>query len=101
VLTGASRVAQAAAERAEALANQQQAALRQRDLQRKRATLEQQIARLSSDYEAEEAELLRIDEQVKVQTRVLSAERRELARLRQPDRTAAGARAVAILKAKQ
>jgi len=101
VLTGASRVAQAAAERAEALANQQQAALRQRDLQRKRATFEQQIARLRSDYEAEEAEQRRIDEQVRVQTRVLSAERRELARLRQPDRTAAGARAVAIPKDKQ
>jgi len=101
VLTGASRVAQAAAERAEALANQQQAALRQRDLQRKRATFEQQIARLRSDYEAEEAEQRRIDEQVRVQTRVLSAERRELARLRQPDRTAAGARAVAMPKDKQ
>ncbi|HXI52037.1 MAG TPA: circadian clock protein KaiC [Candidatus Saccharimonadales bacterium] len=101
VLTGASRVAQAAAERAEVLANQQQAALRQRDLQRKRATFEQQIARLRSDYEAEEAEQRRLDEQVRVQTRVLSAERRELARLRQPDRTAAGARAVAIPKDKQ
>jgi circadian clock protein KaiC len=89
VLTGASRVAQAAREKAEALTSQQEAARRKRELVRKRATLEQQIASLRSEYESEEVELRRLDEQAGTQTRVLTAERTELARLRQAD--AAGA----------
>jgi circadian clock protein KaiC len=93
VLTGASRVAQAAREKAEALASQQEAARRKRELERKRATLEQQIAALRSEYRIEEAELRRMDEQVGTRTRVLSAERTELARLRQADaQVAASAR---------
>jgi circadian clock protein KaiC len=93
VLTGASRVAQAAREKAEALASQQEAARRKRELERKRATLERQIAAMRSEYEIEEAELRRMDEQVGTRTRVLSAERIELARLRQADaQVAASAR---------
>ena len=87
VLTGASRVAQAAREKAEALAGQQEAARRQRELARKRATLQQQIAALRSEYETEEAELRRLDEQVGTRMHVLTAERTELARLRQADAT--------------
>jgi circadian clock protein KaiC len=93
VLTGASRVAQAAREKAEALASQQEAARRKRELVRKRATLEQQIAGLRAEYETEEAELRRMDQQVGAQTRVLTAERTELARLRQADATKVAARA--------
>jgi circadian clock protein KaiC len=89
VLTGASRVAQAAREKAEALASQQEAARRKRELERKRATLEQQIAGLRSEYENEEVELRRVDEQVGKRTRMLTAERTELSRLRQADATAA------------
>jgi circadian clock protein KaiC len=89
VLTGASRVAQAAREKAEALASQQEAARRKRELERKRRTLEQQIDGLRSEYEAEAVELRRIDEQVGTQTRVLTAERTELAHLRQADATKA------------
>jgi circadian clock protein KaiC len=87
VLTGASRVAQAAGEKAEALISQQAAAQRKRELVRKRATLEQQIALMRSEYETEEAELRRLDEQAGTQTRLLTAERTELARLRQADAT--------------
>jgi circadian clock protein KaiC len=93
VLTGASRVAQTAREKAEALAGQQEAARRKRELERKRAALEQQIAGLRSDYETEEADLRRMDEQVGTRTRVLTAERAELARLRQADAITAAARA--------
>ncbi len=89
VLTGASRVAQAAREKAESLASQQEAARRKRELERKRTTLEQQIAALRSEYESEEIELRRVDEQVGTQTRVLTAERTELSRLRQADVTGA------------
>jgi circadian clock protein KaiC len=87
VLTGAARVAQTAREKAEALAGQQEAARRKRELARKRATLAQQIAALRSEYETEEAELRRMDEQVGTRMHVLTAERTELARLRQADAT--------------
>jgi circadian clock protein KaiC len=87
VLTGASRVAQAARDKAEALTAQQEAARRKRELIRKRATLEQQIAALRSEYDTEEAELRRLDEQAGTQTLMLTAERTELARLRQADAT--------------
>lgn len=87
VLTGASRVAQAAREKAEALTIQQEAARRKRELVRKRATLEQQIAALRSEYETEEAELRDLDEQADTQTRLRTAERTELARLRKADAT--------------
>ncbi|MGD1030801.1 MAG: circadian clock protein KaiC [Opitutaceae bacterium] len=85
VLTGASRVAQAARERAEALANRQEAARRKRELERKRTTLEQQITGLRSEYETEEVELRRLDEQAGARTKVLTAERAELSRLRHAD----------------
>ncbi len=85
VLTGASRVAQAAREKAESLTSQQEAARRKRELLQKRATLEQQIAGLRSRSEHDELEHRRQDEQVGTQTRVLTAERTELARLRQAD----------------
>jgi len=93
VLTGASRVAQAAHEKAEALADQQEAARRRRELGRKRATLDQRIAALRSQYETEEAELRRVDAQAGTRTRVLRAERTELARLRQADAIRTAARA--------
>ncbi len=99
VLTGTSRMAQAAREKAEALACQQEAARCKRELKRKQAALEKQIARLRSEYESEEAELRRRDEQAGRLTRVLVAERTELARLRQADDpTAAGARGNSKLK---
>jgi circadian clock protein KaiC len=87
VLTGASRVAQAAREKAEALTSQQEALLRKRELTRKHATLQQRIAALRSEFETEEAELQYLDEQAGTQTRLLDAERSELARLRQADAT--------------
>ena len=85
VLTGTSRVAQAAREKAEELAGLQENARRKRELETKHATLEQQIAGLRSEYETEEAELRRMDKQVGRRTRVLTAERTELAHLRQAD----------------
>ena len=93
VLTGASRAAQTAREKAEALASQQEAARRKRELQRKRAALERQIGGLRSEHEAGSEELRRIDEQVGLQTRLLTTERTELGRLRHADvPVAAGAR---------
>jgi circadian clock protein KaiC len=93
VLTGAARAAQTARDKAEALAGQQEAAGRQRQLERKSAALERQMAALRSEYEAEKDELRRLDEQGATRTRMLTAERTELASLRHADPTvAAGAR---------
>jgi len=93
VLTGAARAAQTARDKAEALASQQDTARRQGGLERKRAALERQIAALRSEYEAEEEDLRRLDEQVAKRTRVVTAERTELARLRHADaETAASVR---------
>jgi circadian clock protein KaiC len=85
VLTGAARVAQTAREKAEALAGQQEAGRRKRELKRKRVTLEQQIAGLRSEHEASAEELRQIDQQVGTQTTLLTTERTELGRLRHAD----------------
>ncbi len=85
VLTGAARAAQTVHDRAEALASQQEAGRRKRELERKRATLEREIAALHAEYAAEEEELRRLNEQVASRTRLLSAERTELASLRHAD----------------
>lgn len=87
VLTGTSRVAQAAREKADALTRQQEAARRKHELMRNRATLQRRIAALHSEFETEEAELRSLDEQAGTRTRLLTAERTELARLRQADAT--------------
>jgi circadian clock protein KaiC len=85
VLTGSARVAQEALERADALASQQEAARRKRELERKRTALEQQIIGLRFNYESEVMELRRIDEQVGTRARALTTERAALGRLRQAD----------------
>ena len=85
---------------AETLASQHEAARRKRELGRKCAMLEQHVASLRSDYATEAAELRRQDNQVGAQTRVLSAERAELARLPQADVTQGAARAPGKRKAK-
>jgi circadian clock protein KaiC len=87
VLTGSARAAQGSLEKAAALAEQQDAALRKRELDRKRDALERQISALRADYETESMELRRIDEQVGTRTRVQTAERTELAHLRKADAT--------------
>jgi len=85
VLTGSARAAQGAREKAEALASQQEAGRRKRELERTRMALERQITGLRSEHDAGAEELRQIDEQVGTQTRLLSTERTELGRLRQAD----------------
>jgi circadian clock protein KaiC len=85
VLTGAARVAQTAREEAQALASQQEAGRRKRELERKLAALEGEIAGLRTAHQASAEELRRIDEQAGRRTRLLSTERSELSRLRQAD----------------
>jgi len=78
VLTGASRVAQAASEEAEALAGAEETGRRQRELQQKRTTLEEQIAVLRSEQQS-------LSQQAGTRTRLMVGSRTELARLRQAD----------------
>jgi len=92
VLTGSARAAQNALEKAALLVGQQDAAQLEREVERKRAALERQIAGLRADHETEAVELRRIAEQVGTQAQVLSAERAELGRLRHADASVAGKR---------
>ena len=85
VLTGSARAAQGALEKAVVLAAQQEAARLKREVERKRAALEQQISGLRADYETEAEELRRIAEQVGTRTSVLGTERAASGLLRQAD----------------
>ena len=85
VLTGAARAAQSAQDKAKALAGEQEAARSERELERKRVALERRIGAQRSDYEAEKEELRRLHEQVATRTRVVTADRTELASLRHAD----------------
>jgi len=85
VLTGAARAAQSAEDKAKALADQQEVARSERELERKRVSLEGRIAAQRSEYEAEKEELRRVHEQVATRTRVVTADRTELASLRHAD----------------
>jgi circadian clock protein KaiC len=90
VLTGASRVAQAAREKEEALASRNAAERRKSELERKRILLDQEIAALRSEYDTAESEMRRIDEQTRTRTHILTAERAELARMRDAEVPATG-----------
>ena len=54
-------------------------------MERKRTALERQISGLRSEHEASAVELRQIDEQVGMQTRMLTTGRTELGRLRHAD----------------
>lgn len=81
-LTGAARVAQEAKEKAAALARQQEIERIQRDLERKRETLEARIAALRLEFEAEEdATRHRIEQEKTIEQR-LKDDRNDIARAR-------------------
>jgi circadian clock protein KaiC len=90
MMTGAARVAQLSRDRAEALKIRHEIASRQSALQRKRTTIEVQIAALRAEEEAEAEELRRFDEQVGDRARALNAERTEMGRARHADIVPAG-----------
>lgn len=85
VLTGSARVAQEAVERAEALDRSQEIARKQRDIERKEAVIEAQIAALRSGFEAEKDELERAIAREKLHLEILAEETREMARTRKAD----------------
>lgn len=85
VLTGSMRLAQEAREQASALSRQQEIERRQRELVRKRQTMEAEIATLRGQFEAEEEDLKRLIGQEQTATELMRQNRDEMARSRQAD----------------
>ena len=85
LLTGSARLAIEAQEKVEAVAREQEAAGRKRDLERRRLGMEAQIAALRSSHETERAELEQLIAQDKAYASGITADRAEMARQRQAD----------------
>jgi circadian clock protein KaiC len=86
VLTGAARVNQEAMEKAKALDRSHEIARKQRDIERKKAMIEAQIAALRTGFEAEKNELDREIAREKLHLEILAEETRAMARSRKADR---------------
>jgi len=82
VLTGAARAAQEARERSDAIARAQISERRRRELDRKRATTERQIAELRAAMSAEEGEVEMLDQQEAGREDMLTADRAAMAAIR-------------------
>jgi circadian clock protein KaiC len=89
VLTGSARLAQEAAERATQLNQQLEIERQQRDLIRKRALMEAQIAALQLEFEAQETDTRAQIERAQAQQAQLAQERIDMAGSRQADAPAA------------
>lgn len=79
VLTGAARLAQEARERETTLQRQQVTEQRKRELARKRATLERQIAEMRSAIEAEESEVAQVMAQDQAREQAIQSDRQAMA----------------------
>lgn len=82
VLTGTARASQEAGEKADAILRQQAIERRQRELERKRESVEAQIAALRADYQADVEEVERIVGEDKLREQVLLEEQAAAARVR-------------------
>jgi len=82
VLTGSSRMAQEAREKADALVRSQEIEQRQEALERKRSALEAQIKVMKMDFAAEELELERTIRQQQSREKQLEMERDAMNRIR-------------------
>jgi len=87
VLTGSMRLAQEARERAEKISRQLDIESRQRQMTRKRAALEAQIAALKAEFEGEEADIARVLNQENQLIKQLQIEEVAMARSRQADKS--------------
>jgi circadian clock protein KaiC len=91
-LAGSARIAQEAQEQAAQLLRQQDIEVRQLGLERKRKALQVQIASLRGEFEADEAETLRLVGQATTQTAQLAQGRVDIGRSRKVDATPTKAR---------
>jgi circadian clock protein KaiC len=88
VLTGSARLAQETYEQAEKLTRQQEVERRQLELERKRKVLEAQIAAMRTEFEAQEAEAIKIIGQEQERDALLAQERVDMGISRKADRKA-------------
>jgi len=85
VLTGSARLAQEAAEKAEAIIRRQETEWKERELEHKREAIESQIKLLRSQYESEEEELRMSIQHAKLKEEAISRATREMAKARKAD----------------
>jgi len=85
VLTGTARATRVAEEKAERAGRQEEIERRHRDLQRKRAVMEAQVAALRADFKAEEEELKKATAKTKMREGVLTKDGEKMRRMRKAD----------------
>jgi len=92
LLIGSARTAMEAMETAQSLALEQELESKDRELERKRHSMEAQVALLRTSFEAEQAKAGKAIQQGHMRSGVLADGRIQMARLRQPDSDAKGKR---------
>jgi circadian clock protein KaiC len=85
VLTGSARLSREAQEKAKDLARQQDAQVKQLNLERKRKAMEARIADLRAEFKTEEAEVKNFIKQEKLRQQKVSQDREAMARIRKAD----------------
>lgn len=85
VLTGSARLSREAQEKAKDLVRQQDAQIKQLNLERKRKSMEAQIADIRAEFKTEEAEVKKFIEQEKLRQQKVSQDREAMAQIRKAD----------------
>jgi circadian clock protein KaiC len=85
MLTGSARASQIALEKAQELMREQEIQQKQKEIERKRGTMEAQIAEIKSQFEASEEELERTLKQEKLKEEAIKVNRMEMAKMRKAD----------------
>ena len=85
VLTGSARLSREAQEKAKDLVRQQEAQIKQLNLERKRKAMEAQIADLRAEFKTEEAEVKKLIKQDKLRQQKVSQDREAMAQIRKAD----------------
>ena len=85
VLSGSARLSQEAQEKAKDLVRQQDAQIKQLDLERKRKAMEAQIADIRAEFKTEEAEVKKFIKEEKLRQQKFSQDREAMAQIRKAD----------------
>jgi circadian clock protein KaiC len=85
VLTGSARLSREAQEKAKDLVRQQDAQIKQLNLERKRKAVEAQIADLRTEVKTEEAEVKKLIKQERLRQQKVSQDRKAMAQIRKAD----------------
>jgi len=85
VLTGSARLSREAQEKAKDLVRQQDAQIKQLNLERKRMAMEARIADLRAEFKTEEAEVRKTIKQENLRQRKVAQDREAMARIRKAD----------------